>query len=93
MNLNQEQLEAIEKYAGLLMNPSQIATICEIDLNMFCLEIKEESTPAYKAFHKGLYTSMAELRETILGQAKAGSSPAQTQALNMLNELMFEIKL
>lgn len=93
MNLTPELSIAIEKYAGLFMSPLQVATICEIEVDLFSMQLKEVDSPIFKAYYKGYYTTVAELRETIIGQAKAGSSPAQTQAIKMMNDLLFEIKV
>lgn len=38
----------------------------------------------YKSYYRGFYETEVQLRNSILKMAKAGSSPAQTMANNML---------
>ena len=53
MNLTQQELETIEKLAGLFYTPKQIAIILEIDPEMFETQIRSEIGNIYKAYYKG----------------------------------------
>jgi len=93
MNLSPDQLEAIEKFASNLIPPKSVANIIEVNEDLFMMELKNKDSDAYKSYFKGFYTTTSELRETIIGQAKAGSSPAQTQSLKFLDEVLIELNL
>lgn len=93
MTLTPEQLDAVEKYASNLLPPNSVAAIIEVDEDEFLLELKDKQSAVYKKYFRGFYTTTSELRETIIGQAKAGSSPAQTQSLKFLDEVLIELNL
>ena len=78
MNLTQQELETIEKLAGLFYTPKQIAIILEIDPEMFEAHIRSETGNTYRAYYKGYYEADIELRKSITQSALSGSSPAQT---------------
>lgn len=89
MNLTPEELETIEKLAGLFYTPKQIATILEIDSEIFEAQINAEAGNIYKAYSKGYFQADIELRKSITQSALAGSSPAQA----MLRELQKQSKI
>ena len=65
MNLTQQELETIEKLAGLFYTPKQIAIILEIDPEMFEAHIRSETGNTYRAYYKGLYEADIDLRNSI----------------------------
>jgi hypothetical protein len=79
--------EEIEKFAGLLYTPEQVAVICQLDRDAFLAALEDPQSEEYQAYYRGLYLSEAEIRESILTHAKAGSSPAQQMALRFLDEV------
>jgi len=62
MNLTQQELETIEKLAGLFYTPKQIAIILEIDPEMFETQIRSEIGNIYKAYYKGYYEAVFKLQ-------------------------------
>jgi hypothetical protein len=89
--MTNDELIEIEKYGALMMPPYQVACIMQIDIDLFNFEMQNNSSEIFKAYYKGLYTSIAELRTTILAQAKSGSSPAQTIILKQLEETISQL--
>lgn len=89
--MTEQGLLEIEKYAGLLMPPYQVACIMQIDIDMFNFYMQDNTSDIFKAYYRGFYKSLAELRTTILAQAKSGSSPAQTIILKQLEETMSQL--
>lgn len=86
-----DELLEIEKYGALFMPPYQVACIMQVDVDLFCFAMKDNTSEVFKAYYKGFYTSIAELRTTVLAQAKAGSSPAQTIILKQLEETINQL--
>ena len=73
--------------ASLLFLPEEIAIILEVDVADFDDALQDETSPAYRAYQKGKLSTKMALRKTIITQAKQGSSPAQTMALRILDDL------
>ena len=87
MHLSEEQLNMIEKMAGLFFNPEQIAANIEIeDIELFCSEIELKIGKNYIAYMKGRLKTEMELRESVKMAALNGSNPAQTQMLNYFKQ-------
>ena len=59
----------------------------QIDSKFFCLN------PAQKAIKRGQLRQLASVRKSVFEQAKAGSSPAQTMALAILQEVKIKASL
>ncbi len=78
-------LEEIKKFSGWFYTPREIAIILEIDVEFMIDACQEEGNQLHQAFYAGQLISESELRSSILKLAKSGSSPAQTMALEMLN--------
>lgn len=77
-------LEELERLAGLFFSPKQIAVILQFDLEKFKAHLLDDGSPLYEAYQRGKLSSEADLRESIIAIAKQGSSPAQTQAMELL---------
>lgn len=90
MNLTQEQLIKIKEHARLFYSPAKIAAAMGLDVKQFKLEVKDEESDAYAAYYGGQLESEAELWISILKSAKAGSSPAQTMAVQKLQTCRME---
>lgn len=86
MNLPQESLQKIEEFSELQFRPSQIATILEIDVDLFLEEIESETGNVFKAFVRGQLKGEAEVRKSILNMARQGSTPAQKQWMEIISE-------
>ena len=81
--LTDQDLAQVKNFASLFYTPREIAIILEIDISMFVHGCQEEGSPSFNAFYAGRLLSETELRTSILKLAKAGSSPAQTMALDL----------
>lgn len=81
------QLDEVEKFAGLFMKPSDIAIILNIPESDFKSAINDSSTECFKRYHKGKLLSESELRKSVLTMAKQGSSPAQSLASKLIDEM------
>jgi hypothetical protein len=89
--MTNEELLEVEKYGGLFMPPYQVACIMEMDIDKFNFEMQDNTSAIFQAYYKGFYKSIAELRTTVLSQAKAGSSPAQNIILKTLEETINQL--
>ncbi|MGB4775703.1 MAG: hypothetical protein WBP45_11050 [Daejeonella sp.] len=87
MKLNDDQLTEIERLSGLFMKPGDISTIIGISKSEFGEMLKEQGSPAYQAYYRGKLLSEAEVRKSIITMAKQGSSPAQTLANKLLEDM------
>lgn len=87
MELNEHELAALKRLGNMLFTPEESALSLGIDPDLLLLELKKPASALYKAYHSGRLERELELRESILGLATAGSSPAQTLALKLLNAL------
>lgn len=83
---NPGDIELCEELAHLFFTPREIAMMMQIDFGILQSQIDENAGPLYEAFQRGRLQSEKELREGILQLAKAGSSPAQTMAMDLLNK-------
>lgn len=90
-NFSEEQLSLIEEMAYLLISPSLIAVnlgMMEADLRY---HLKDETSPVYQAFYKGLLRQKMELHRSIIKAAGNGSNPAQEQLKAMVRAMETDI--
>lgn len=90
-NFSEEQLSLIEEMAYLLISPSLIAVnlgMLEADLRY---HLKDETSPVYQAFYKGLLRQKMELHRSIIKAAGNGSNPAQEQLKAMVRAIETDI--
>lgn len=81
-----EDLQLIEELASYFFTPREVAVMTEINPEEFLNELENEDSRIYQAFQKGRLQSEMELRKSIIKLARAGSSPAQTMALDLFNK-------
>lgn len=86
LNNIETDLNLLEELASYFYTPGEIALMLEIKESDFLRQLDLHQSPIYLAFHKGRMNSEMELRKSIIKLAKAGSSPAQTMSLDMLNK-------
>lgn len=90
-NFSEEQLNQIEEMAYLLISPSLIAVnlgMMEADLRY---HLKDETSPVYQAFYRGLLRQKMELHRSIIKAAGNGSNPAQEQLKAMVRAMETDI--
>lgn len=85
-DITDEDLTLIEEMAALYYTPKEICIIVELKYDEAKNEIEKEEGKFYEAFQRGRLQSETDLRRSILMLAKAGSSPAQTMAMDLLNK-------
>ena len=83
-NLNNEELDCIEKYARLLFSPSEIADILEVDANVFLRAYKENEQNIQSKYKKGFLLAQVSLREKLFALACDGSNTAISEFLKLL---------
>lgn len=86
VDLPQDIYDEIKSMSAVFLTPKEIAIILEFDVVQFTNACNAEGSMIYQAFQSGRMKSEYELRQSILKLAKSGSSPAQTMALELLND-------
>ncbi len=89
MNLTDEQLEAIQELAALLLEPEEIAVLTDIDTNTFLREIESKQGSVYQAYFKGKTETKRAIHENVIKMAKHGSP----QAEELAKEFIFKQQL
>lgn len=85
-NFSPDELKQVEELSELFLTPREIARMLQIDCQIILEQIDAEDGQLYEAFMRGRLQSEVDLRKGILQLAKAGSSPAQTMAMDLLNK-------
>lgn len=88
-----EQLLEIENFASLLLSPNEVALAVGIDPEVMLRSIGLQEDEIYKAYMKGHLRTVAENNRAILQMAKAGSSPAQKELLNLMKSVLSKMNL
>ncbi len=80
-----KEADEIEEMARLQFAPADIALIIEDP--KFSEKLKKPDCDEYKSYHRGRLFTEAEIRKAIVTQAKNGSTPAQAQMLDLMQNL------
>ncbi len=92
MYFNAEQLKNIEEMAYQLFSPFEIALALETEeADEFIEEIGSPGTDAHKAFYKGYFRQLGELRTDTIKAARNGSNPAQIELLKCITNIQREL--
>jgi len=86
LRISEKDFELIEELASYFFTPREIAVIVEVNPDQFIAAMDNEDSRIYQVFQKGRLQSEMELRKSIIKLARAGSSPAQTMSLDLLNK-------
>jgi hypothetical protein len=82
--LSDEELASLEINSGLMFSIQEIAII----LCLYPGDLKDMvsvmDSPEYNFFHKGRLSAEGKIRNSIFELAQNGSSPAQTQFLDLI---------
>ncbi len=76
MQLPEEQLTQVEKYASIYLPISDMAILMNIPADMLRDEIRNRATEVSKAYHRGKAASRVKLHHQEMLQAQVGSSLA-----------------
>lgn len=87
MNLNEDQLKAIEDLAYRLITLSLIAVNIGVDEIDFIQAVRTPGTKAREAFYRGYLRQMIETRDALIRSARNGSNPAQIELLHFIQDL------
>jgi hypothetical protein len=89
MELTEEMRGHIRHWAGLMLEPRQIANIMDVPIAEFELEANKKGTEINLLIAQGRDIQIAKVREVTFKAAAHGSSPALAQA----NKFILEMKL
>lgn len=84
--LSEEDKDLVIELASLYFIPEEIAVMLEADPTEANECYHSGSGDFYNSFQKGRLQSEVELRKSIMMLAKAGSSPAQSMAMDLLKK-------
>lgn len=87
--LTDDELKTISDLAALFFTPVEIALMLEVDDVAFKMACKTKTpfgSKVFDAYNSGHLQGQVDLRTGIMKMAKAGSSPAQTMALDILKQ-------
>ena len=87
MTLTDKQLEDIERYASIYLPISDIALLIDVRADELRDEIRNRSTPASIAYHKGKVVSRVNLHNQEMQLAKVGSPAAIENARRNLMDM------
>lgn len=90
MELTKEQLNEVTEWAMALFSPKEIALIMELDELAFAQAIAAKQGDIYKHYMKGRLISEGKIKKAVINLAESGSSPAQTLALKMIEEIKID---
>ncbi len=83
----EEMLNSIERMAEAAFDWQEMADVLEIEQREFFMAMKEDGHPVQKRIRKGMLKRQLELRERIFKDARNGSSPAQTLAVKLIENM------
>ena len=84
-DITEDLLLQVKELAGCFFTEKQISDFLEIELDFFVKCMEDQDNKLCRAFFEGWMQAEFELRKCIMTLAKAGSSPAQTMASNILD--------
>jgi len=87
-----EELEAIEEFAGYFFSPTEIADILEIERNRFIIDYKDNKDGIHTKYNKGFYLAQAQIRKGLIDLANKGSNTAISDSLKILNKLQTQLE-
>ncbi len=90
MQWTEEILNSVERMAGAAFTLEDIADIIETDATILHIAMEDKTHPFRKAYRKGFLQRQLELRERIFKDAKHGSSPAQTIANRLMDDVIIK---
>lgn len=76
MIYSNSQLEKIKEYASLLMRPSHIALLLDLDAKEFRDDLRLTKHPAHIAYEKGIAETLLEYHRQEINLSKLGSPTA-----------------
>jgi hypothetical protein len=84
--MTEEVLNEITEFAKIQFGLDEIALLIGVDIADLKSGINDKNSPIYLAYFKGQLLAEAELRKSIYQMAKSGSTPAQKQFTELINQ-------
>jgi hypothetical protein len=91
--ISPENLEQLQANAALMFSVKELSIIIEIDYKHLHYLVTNPKSPEYAAFHRGRLEAEAKIRKAIFELANNGSSPAQTQFLDLIESAKLDDSL
>lgn len=85
-DITEQESAEIVNLSALFFSPREISIMLELDPEQVLEEMDRNKGTFYRSFQKGRLQSEVDLRKAIMQLARAGSSPAQTMAMNLFKE-------
>lgn len=82
--LNDAELEQLQANASLMFTIKEIAIILQVDPAQLKYQVTTENTPEFASFQRGRLEAEGKIRKSIYDLALNGSSPAQSQFLQLI---------
>jgi hypothetical protein len=87
MDLTEDELKMAEDCGSAQMTLPELELIFnQFSEDELSLAMANKETPFYQAFHRGRLLAEMEVRQAIFLQAKNGSSPAQSLAMQLITD-------
>lgn len=93
MELTPNTLEKITMLAEAAFPPWKVAFMLGIDADTFKQLIEDISHPVSVAYYTGFHSNELAVRTSIMKLARDGSSPAQAEALRMIEHTKTALRL
>ncbi|SFC71321.1 hypothetical protein SAMN05421780_108192 [Flexibacter flexilis DSM 6793] len=87
LNLNQEQLSALEDMAALFFSLEELAVIMQVERERFVSSYQMRTGVIYETVQRGRLRQEALVRKKNFELAQQGSSPAITAALKLIDSI------
>jgi hypothetical protein len=87
MILEPTQLAELEQHAENMIKPSDIAIILRLDPQQFKLALRNPESEVHQAYQRGFLRTKSFINKSIITLAKHGSSPAQTMAQKLVQDV------
>lgn len=93
MELSEEQLKQVTEWAQMLFTPEEIAIVLQVDTGKMQDNINSRQGLVYAAYKRGQLLTIGKIRKAIIELAESGSSPAQTLAMSMIENLQIDERI
>ncbi len=87
MELTNEQLSDLEQMGSVFLTIKECAIALDVNYADFEIEMLIQSTPAFKAYWKGVLNAKVKHAQSVNELAQRGSSPAQAMVQKMIERL------
>lgn len=84
MILSDEKLMELKGFGAAFFSIKKTAVCMQLNYDELMIELSNEKSTIYAAYYSGLFESESKVNRSIIDVAINGSSPAQTQALKLI---------